>query len=526
MSRCAMRPQVRLSARDTSNMNASRSRQPRLPHVAVLTLLFALVLAGSAEAAHHAGKKHARHAVAKRHRAASPQPAGRHGGKPETHTKAPGAPGHAVGPAKSKGDKPAPTGSTPPASPVPPVGVPPVSLPAVKVPPVSLPSVTVPPVVTTPPITVPPITVPPIEIPPVVTPPSSTPCTQTLSSGANVSTAISNATAGAIICLPAGATSFNVSNVSKSGMVTVRGNAGGTVGYSALHRSSNLRFEGIHFTGGFELLGATSNIQILNNEFTGPFGIHAGGEAHTTSGSKVSNVTIEGNYLHNLDYTGSQGAANGYGITASDGVANFTIRGNTIKSPASDYVQSASPVNFTVEGNTFLGPSLLGSHEDHQDLWQIFGGGTNIVFRGNVARNTETQESLLFQEGAFQNVVVEDNLFDHDSRGYTCQIYQSTGLVFRRNTIVGSRWGCLFRDLSSAAPGSGYAVDHNVFVGTQEGSAVSTEGRAASWGTYDWNVSDDASASGSHSVRNWRPTWSDQTNYVPSGLSFEAGFRP
>ena len=63
-------------------------------------------------------------------------------------------------------------------------------------------------------------------------------------------------------------------------------------------------------------------------------------------------------------------------------------------------------------------------------------------------------------------MVIENNLFDHDSRGYTCQIYQSTGLVFRHNTIVGSRWGCLFRDLSSATPGSGYQVDHNVFVGT------------------------------------------------------------
>ncbi|HEX4752868.1 MAG TPA: right-handed parallel beta-helix repeat-containing protein [Solirubrobacterales bacterium] len=351
------------------------------------------------------------------------------------------------------------------------------------------------------------------------------PCTQTLAAGANLSTAISNAAAGAVICLPSGATSFNVTGVSKSKLTTVRG-TGGTVGYSALHKSSNLRFEGIKFTNGLELLGATSNIQIVDNEFTGNFGIHAGGEAHTISGSKVSNVLIEGNYIHDTNYTGSQGTANGYGITASDGVSDFVIRGNTIKSPASDYIQSASPVDFDVDHNTFLGPSLLGSHEDHQDLWQIFGGGTNITFSDNVARNTETEESLLFQEGTFQNVVIENNLFDHDSRGYTCQIYQATGLVFRDNTIVGSHWGCLFRDLASAAAGSGYAVDHNLFVGTAEGADISTEGRAASWGVYDYNVSEDASASGTHSIRNWKPSWADATNYVPAGLPFEAGYRP
>jgi Bacterial TSP3 repeat/Right handed beta helix region len=369
---------------------------------------------------------------------------------------------------------------------------------------------------------------PPEEVPPPPVGTGSTPpapCTQNLAAGANVSTAITNAAAGSVVCLPSGATSFSISSVNKSSLVTVRG-TGGTVGYSAIHKSSNLRFEGISFTGGLELLGATSGIQIVDNEFTGNFGIHAGGEAHTISSSKVSNVLIEGNYIHDTNYTGSQGSANGYGITASDGVANFTIRGNTIKSPASDYIQSASPVNFVVDHNTFLGPSLLGTHEDHQDLWQIFGGGTNITFTDNVARDTETQESLLFQEGTFQNVVVENNLFDHDSLGYTCQIYQSNGLVFRHNTIVGSHWGCLFRDLSSAAPGSGYVVEDNVFVGTAEGSDISTEGRAGGWGTYDYNVSEDGSAGGAHSVRNWRPTWSDPTNYVPSGLPFEAGYRP
>jgi hypothetical protein len=352
-------------------------------------------------------------------------------------------------------------------------------------------------------------------------------CTQTLSPGSSLSSAISSAPAGAVLCLDGGSWSFNLSGVSKSDYVTVQssGEQVASLSYSILNNSRFLRFRDLKFTGGAEMIGASSHIEFLDSEFTGPFGLRANGE-EASRGTNVTDVLIEGNYLHDLDYTGSQGTANGYGVTASNGVERFTIKGNTIKSPASDYLQSASPVDFVVDHNTFLGPSLLGSHQDHQDLWQVFGGGTNVTFTNNVARNTQTQESLLFQEGAFRNVVIENNLFDHDSRGYTCQLYQSTGMTFRNNTVVGSHWGCLFRDLASSATGSGYQIDHNVFVETEASVDVSTEGRAGSWGTYDYNVSSDNSAGGSHSVRNWSPSWSDTMNYTPLGLPFAAGYRP
>jgi Bacterial TSP3 repeat len=352
-------------------------------------------------------------------------------------------------------------------------------------------------------------------------------CTTTLSAGANLSEAVANAAGGTAICLSTGTYSVNVTDADKASMVTIKPAAGAapSLSYSLLDQATNLRFQELKFTGGIEVLGPASKLQLVNNEFVGPFGIHANGQQQSNH-TEVTDVRIDGNYLHDLDYTGDQGTANGYGITGSNGVSRFTITNNTIKSPASDYIQSASPIDWVVDHNTFLGPSLLGDHEDHQDLWQIFGGGEDITFTNNVARNTETQESLLFQEGAFRNVDIENNLFDHDSRGYTCQIYQSTGLIFRDNTIVGSHWGCLFRDLATSAPGSGYEVDHNVFAETEASVDVSEEGRAGDWGTYDYNVSTDNSAEGLHSVRNWSPSWSDTTNYSPLGLPFAAGFSP
>jgi hypothetical protein len=370
---------------------------------------------------------------------------------------------------------------------------------------------------------------PPTEPPPgtVTEPEPPGECTTTLPPGADASDAVSSATGGAVICLSSGSYSINVTEANKSSMVTVRPAPAATpsLEYSLLNQASNLRFEGLKFTGGIEALGPASNLQFVDNEFIGPFGIHANGQQESAS-TEVTDVLIEGNYLHDLDYTGNQGAANGYGITGSNGVSRFTITDNTIKSPASDYIQSATPVHWVVDRNTFLGPSLLGAHEDHQDLWQIFGGGKDITFTNNVARGTETQESLLFQEGAFENVVIENNLFDHDSHGFTCQIYQSTGLIFRSNTIIGSQWGCLFRDLASDPPGSGYEIDHNIFADTTEGPGLSEEGRAENWGTYDYNVSSDESADGLHSVRNWSPSWLDTTDYTPLGLPFAAGYLP
>jgi Right handed beta helix region len=352
-------------------------------------------------------------------------------------------------------------------------------------------------------------------------------CSQTLAPGANLSTAISNAAGGTVICLDGGSWAFNVSQASKPSPVIVRSADGTTasIGHSQITRSNNLRFHDLHFTGGVEMLGDTHHIEFHDNEFSGSFGIRANGE-DASAGTAVTDVVIEGNYLHDLDYTGSQGTADGYGITVVNGVQRFVIANNTIKSVAADYIQSASPVDFTVDGNTFLGPTLVDSHpQEHQDLWQIFGGGKNVVFTDNVARNTGTHESLLFQEGSFSNVVIENNLFDHDSRGYTCQIYQSTGLVFRKNTIVGSHWGCLFRDDSGMAPGSGYQIDHNVFADTVASADLSAEGRASSWGIYDYNVSSDSSADGPNSVPNWTPSWQDTVEYEPLGLHFTAGYR-
>jgi hypothetical protein len=350
-------------------------------------------------------------------------------------------------------------------------------------------------------------------------------CTKTLDAGSNITSALSGARGGTTICLKGGSyDAIEAVGVKKSPAVTIRSAPGARAKLDGIDLidPSGLRFVALDLTDGVSVSPSASKIQFVDNDITGRNGIYMFGDYRI--GKQVDNVLIEGNYIHDIDYSGRQETGYGYGIEGVGDARHVTVRGNTIESTASDYIQSATPVHWVVDRNTFLGPSLLGSHEDHQDLWQIFGGGRDIAFTNNVARHTGTQESLLFQEGSFRKVVVKNNLFDHDSRGYTCQIYQSDGLVFSHNTVVGSYWGCLFRDEASSPPGGGYRIENNVFADTSDGGDVSTEGRASGWGTYDYNVSSDSSASGRHSLRRWSPRWSGTATYAPLGLPFTAGY--
>src|SRR5690606_33936824 len=125
-------------------------------------------------------------------------------------------------------------------------------------------------------------------------------------------------------------------------------------------------------------------------------------------------------------------------------------------------------------------------------------------FAGNVARGTGTSQSLLFQLSypgdRFADVLVADNLFDRDSRGYSCQLYQSEGLVLRHNTFVGSRFGCLLRRDERYPDGSGYRIVRNIFAGAASGADFGAEGGVRAWGRFAANVSSDRSAPGPGSI--------------------------
>jgi hypothetical protein len=360
-------------------------------------------------------------------------------------------------------------------------------------------------------------------------------CTRTLSAGARLARALSRAAPNAVLCLrggryrgariPAGATDH-------AGWVTLQAAPGETpvfAGELAFDDARHLRLRGLTFEAGLRFSPAASHVQVIDNELTGVGGIFLFGDPR--EGGSVSSILIRGNFIHDIDYSGSQDVYRGYGIKSIGSQQGITVRGNTIKSVAADYLQTDEANGWTVDRNTFLGPSLVAGHrQEHQDLWQVYAGGRNLRFTNNVVRGTGTSQSLLFQlsypSNRFADVVVANNLFERDSGGYSCQIYQSAGLRFRDNTIVGSRFGCLFRHDRRFPDGSGYQVDHNLFVGTVAGDDVGLESGVRAWGAFDHNVSSDRSASGAGSVRRWKPDWTGEIEYRPVGLPFAAGYRP
>lgn len=360
-------------------------------------------------------------------------------------------------------------------------------------------------------------------------------CTARVAAGANLSHALRQAAPGAVLCLRSGrypGTRVPARATNKREYVTIRsapGQSAVITGELAFDNARHVRLQELHFKNGVAFVPAASDVELIGNDLTGPGGMFFFGDP--SQGGKVESVLIEDNYIHDIDYTGPQAVYRGYGIKSIGRQSGFVVRGNTIESVAADYLQTDVASDWTVDGNTFLGPSLVSGHpQEHQDLWQVYAGGKDLEFVNNVARNTGTSQSLLFQMSypgnRFSNVVVENNLFDHDSRGYSCQIYQASGLVFRDNTIIGSRWGCLFREDPRFADGSDYVVGHNVFAETEDGSDITVDKGVADSGVFDYNVSSDDSAPGAHSVRGWRPDWANTVDYQPLGLPFGAGYIP
>jgi hypothetical protein len=364
--------------------------------------------------------------------------------------------------------------------------------------------------------------------------PSGPPCTKIVRAGAGLAGVFARTRGGEVLCLRGGryaGVRVPADATDTRRFVTVRsapGERAVIVGELSFDHARRLCLRELKFIGGLAFQPAAAHVRLIRNELTGPAGIFFYGDA--SLGGSSRSVLIEGNRIHDLDYRGSQSVHNGYGIKSIGTQNGFTVRGNTFERLAADYVQTDTARNWTVEGNTFLGPSLAGTHpQEHQDLWQIYAGGRNIEFADNVARGTGTSQSLLFQMtypgDHFAKVSVVDNLFDHDSDGYSCQLYQSAGLVFRRNTIVGSTYGCIFRSEPGYADGSGYRVERNIF-DARDSAALGFEGDARRWGVFAYNVSTDGSARGPRSVRNWRAAWSDGQDYIPQGLPFAAGYRP
>jgi Right handed beta helix region len=380
----------------------------------------------------------------------------------------------------------------------------------------------------------------------------STICTTTVSSSTSASAiagAIVSAHDGDTVCLGGGTyPSIHINGATHGSYVTVRPTPGATATVAGFEvaNSSFLRFQGFHMTAGFNMRDGSTysgshDYQFLENTFENDvYGIVLYGGA-----GPIKKVLIERNYMRKIDFPGeacNPGYAGGQGVSIwfADGI---TIAHNTFKEISWHYIQggASGTAGVTVEHNLFEGPIPADRLScTHLNVWQIWDGGSNDTFSNNIVRGKPGSPAavtpILFETGAgggtcsasLSNSVITNNLFVYSSTAYAVQVLTTTNLTFTNNTSVGSEYGIWLDRSDTCGPGTNYDIERNISVENIGHSPDFALGECTGTCIYDYNVSQDGSASGSgsqHNLINWKPSFIDTSSYEANGLPFFAGYQ-
>ncbi len=281
--------------------------------------------------------------------------------------------------------------------------------------------------------------------PPPPPPPPGQPypaCTQTLSQGANVPSAVSSAAAGSVICLNSGAYGKLALSSSQTADVTLQAAPTAHVTTDEIEiAGSHLVVRGLWIDGQVALAEGASFITIDRDDITG------GGEGivFDTSDCKVpnaptwpgcepdkqiSNVMISSNHIHNIGEGGGEDAIH------LDYWRNVTVTGNEF-----DHIVEAG---------------------DHTDCLQSVYGGEGLTFDHNYEHDNDCQ-GIFIKDGDATDVSFTDNLFLRDQIGSYAnfsQIWNTQGLTIQHNTIWDGKGFALVAEGASFTPTA--TINHNV----------------------------------------------------------------
>jgi hypothetical protein len=370
---------------------------------------------------------------------------------------------------------------------------------------------------------------------------------------------------GSNVCLARGSyAGISVDGAVHREYVTLRSSPGqlATVDGIDVADSAHLRFEHLRLTEGINLHDTTGSsgshdYQVLHDEFASPlYGVVLDGGS-----VPIRRVLIAGNRMDHVHLAqGEVGGRCNAGYAGGQDVTIYYAEGVTIAHNVFDqadwhYIQggSAGPEGVNVSHNLFEGHISLPC--SHLNVWQIWSGGVNDRFEGNVVRGDRSGPAsvipLIFENGSggnecqvqMSNTTVSDNLFVNAASSYATMIFTTQGLTFTRNTVVGSEYGVWLDRSDFCGPSSGVTAEHNVSVKVlSHGSpARYVLGDCSGACSFEYNVSDDRSArqgGARHYVVHWSPRWSRWVRsasgplgragnrWRPLGLPFPAGFAP
>ena len=226
------------------------------------------------------------------------------------------------------------------------------------------------------------------------------------------------------------------------------------------------------------------------------------------------------------------------------------------------YFQVGNGSHITIDHNLFLGPSARHDSESHQNYLQIAGASSDVEFSDNIMWHTNAENGLEVERYSaateaeeYEDFTVTNNLEVHngDSEedpeapgGIGMDFCPVRGMTFEHNTIVEpSSTGANFRaegtGVSECHAGERYRVEHNLLTlapGANQPLLSVHEGACEAACEVDYNVTQDSSATGAHSIEDWAPAWETTTwdpeteprppsgyyTPAPGSLSITAGY--
>jgi hypothetical protein len=302
-------------------------------------------------------------------------------------------------------------------------------------------------------------------------------CDQTLSSGANVASAISSAAAGTTICLNSGTYgSTRLSNISKSNDVTIQSTSGKTATISlSLSGSNHLKFQNLTISDMDMNSGGNQNISILNNTFKGQLRVVGSGK-----NASPANILIDGNTFDNITVCSScsEGRLQLYNA------GGVTVSNNHFGGPGeSDGIQWGGYGGTVGPGNVFEG-IVQGSYGRHVDAIQLYGQVDNHTITGNYFANNTIYVGA-YDGGA--NLKITNNVFGSSpTNEQKLQLGAIQGLTFTHNTVKGNY--VVAQGAKNGMPRNINATYRdNIFVGTKIQDSGDQAG-CASGCVYDHNL--------------------------------------
>ncbi|MGZ3805957.1 MAG: DUF4082 domain-containing protein [Pseudobdellovibrionaceae bacterium] len=259
-------------------------------------------------------------------------------------------------------------------------------------------------------------------------------CDQTLSPGADVVSAVTNAANGSTICLNSGSYgTVNLTNISRTGYVTLQSaTARGASIAPQLYNTNYVRLQSLTISADILQRACSSHIQWLNNDFTGR------GLTLTNSNCTSSlDSLIDGNIFRDYKfpaswYNGHINIVYGSGVTISH---NF-IGGSAVDGSSDGIQVLGQATNVTIgPGNVFSDILQSLCPNSHCDAIQLYGAGPNTVITGNYFHNDDT--FIMAPDGS-DKTVVTNNVFDGSTIKYDWKIQfgSANGVLFEHNTLI------------------------------------------------------------------------------------------